>query len=114
MKRRSLLTRLLSICLVLVCAIQLQAQVKTISGTITSADDGTPVPGVSVVVQGASTGTSTDVNGKYTLSVPSEKAKIIFSGVGFIDQAVNVNNKSVVSVALAKDAKQLTDVVVTA
>ena len=114
MKRRLQLKRLLGVCMMLVCAIQLQAQVKTISGTVTSADDGTPLPGISVTVQGASTGTATDAQGKYTLSIPSERAKIVFSGIGFTNQTVSVNNRSVISVPLAKDTKQLSDIVVTA
>jgi TonB-linked SusC/RagA family outer membrane protein len=101
-------------CMILICAIQLKAQVKTISGTITSVEDGAPLQGISVIVQGASSGTSTDAQGKYTLSVPSAKAKIVFSGIGVARQTVSVDNRSVISIALDKDTKQLSDVVVTA
>jgi TonB-linked SusC/RagA family outer membrane protein len=114
MKRRLQLKRLISIFLILISSIPLQAQVKTVTGTITSAEDGSPLSGISVIVQGASSGTSTDAYGRYTLSVPSANSKIVFSGVGFVSQTANVNNRSTISLTLSKDTKQLSEVTVTA
>jgi hypothetical protein len=54
------------------------AQTRTISGTVTSSDDGSKLPGVTIRVQGTSEGTITDVNGNYTLNVGPE-AKVWFS-----------------------------------
>ena len=106
--------RLLGICVLLICAIQLEAQIKTVSGTVTSADEGVPLSDVSVMVQGASTGAVTDARGKYTLSVPDGKTKIVFSYIGFNPQTIDVNNRSVINMALAGDTKLLGEIVVTA
>ena len=51
---------------------ELWAQERTVSGTVTSAEDGTTLPGVNILLKGTSTGTVTDFEGKYTLSVPAE------------------------------------------
>jgi TonB-linked SusC/RagA family outer membrane protein len=114
MKIRVQPKRLLGIIMILFSVIQLRAQTKTISGTITSAEDGTPLPGISVIVEGAASGTSTDAYGKYTLSVPSDRAKVIFSGIGVASQTVNVSNRSNISLTLSKDTRQLSEVTVTA
>ena len=114
MKIRVQPKRLLGIIMILFSVIQLQAQTKTISGTITSAEDGTPLPGISVIVEGAASGTSTDAYGKYTLSVPSDREKVIFSGIGVASQTVNVSNRSTISLTLSKDTRQLSEVTVTA
>ncbi|MBR7067710.1 MAG: carboxypeptidase-like regulatory domain-containing protein, partial [Bacteroidales bacterium] len=49
-----------------------QAQTLRVSGTVTGAEDGMPIPGVSVIVKGTTIGTATDMDGKYTLNVPSD------------------------------------------
>ena len=92
----------------------LQGQQQTVSGTVTS-DEGLPLPGVSVVVQGErSTATVTDDQGKFKLLVPGTKAKIVFSYTGFILQTVDVNNRGVINIVMNKDTKDMTEVVVTA
>src|SRR3979411_3209576 len=100
MKRKLQSKLLLGIFLMFFCAIHSQAQTKTVSGTVKSAEDGTPLSGVSVLVQGSSSGTVTDANGKFSLSIPSGKAKIVFSYAGFISQTIDVNNKSNIDIAL--------------
>ena len=85
---------------------------KTITGTITSGEDGTPLPGVNVLVKGTTSGTVTDVNGNYTLSVP-ENAIVIYSMVGFLSQEVAIGNKSVIDTVLAEDIQQLQEIVIT-
>lgn len=89
------------------------AQNKTITGTVTGAADGVPLPGVTVMVKGTSTGTSTDFEGNYSLSVPSEGV-LVFSYVGFATQEVNMAGKTVINVTLTEDTQQLDEVVVTA
>ncbi|MEN8115882.1 MAG: TonB-dependent receptor [Bacteroidota bacterium] len=59
-----------------------EAQVKSISGTITSSDDGTGIPGVSIVVKGTTIGTITNIDGYYQLDVPNDAQTIVFSFVG--------------------------------
>lgn len=84
-----------------------------ISGTV-SEQNGTPMPGVSIVVKGTSNGTTTDTNGKYDLNVASAEDILVFSFIGFATQEVVVGNRSVVDVTLSEDATQLSEVVVTA
>ncbi len=56
-----------------------EAQVRSITGTVTDADDGTPIPGVSVSLKGSTIGTITSTNGKYQLDVPNGSGTLIFS-----------------------------------
>jgi len=83
-----------------------------ISGTVTSSEDGSALPGVSVVVKGTTTGTATDAQGKFSLSIPSDNAVLVFSYVGFVAQEVAVNNRTQINVSMAPDAKALEEVVV--
>lgn len=86
------------------------AQIQ-ISGTVTSADDGQPIPGVSVMQKGTTTGTITDASGNYNLSVP-EGATLVFSFVGMQTQEVQVGSETSINVVLEVDAIGLDDVVV--
>lgn len=85
-----------------------------ISGTITSGEDGAPLPGVNILVKGTTFGTISDVDGKYTIDVPTTEASLVFSFVGYITQEVSLAGKTTVDIALPADAKQLSEVVVTA
>lgn len=96
----------------MLCASQLYAQNRTISGTVTSKDDGLPLPGVSVTVPGTTIGTQTNGSGKYTLSVPATAKNLSFSFIGFTTQQVSIGSSSNVSVTLYASQKQLTEVVV--
>src|SRR5579862_2988687 len=114
MKRKLPLRRILLICAMLIAMINLQAQKQTVSGIVTSAEEGTPLAGVSVMALGASSGAVTGNDGKFSLSLPHGKAKIIFSYSGFVSQTISVSSRSVINTALARDTKQLSEVVVTA
>lgn len=92
---------------------QVYAQNRTITGTVTSKDDGLPLPGVSVTVTGTTIGTQSNVSGKYTLSVPATAKSLTFSFIGFSRQQVAIGSTDVVSVSLASSASQLSEVVVT-
>lgn len=85
---------------------------KTVKGKITDKSSGDGLPGVNVVVKGTSTGTSTDADGNYTITVPSSGGTLVFSFVGFITQEVAVGSRSVVDVAIESDSKALSEVVV--
>jgi len=89
-------------------------QQKSISGTVTGAEDGQPVIGCTVQLKGSATGTTTDVNGKYTLSVPQEAAILVFSYVGMKTQEVEIGGRSSVNVVLESEITSLNEVVVTA
>jgi TonB-dependent starch-binding outer membrane protein SusC len=85
---------------------------RLVSGKVTSTDDGSPLPGVSVVIKGTTVGTTTDVEGNYKISA-SQNATLLFSYVGFIKLEQVVGARSVIDVALAPDTKVLSEVVVT-
>lgn len=89
------------------------AQDRTITGKITSADDGSIFPGVSVVIKGTTRGTSSNAEGTYSVSVPNGPVTLIFSFVGFATNEVIVGNKTSIDVVLTSDSRQLTEVVVT-
>ncbi len=82
----------------------------TVSGKVTD-ENGETLPGASVIVKGTTTGTTTDLDGKYQLSVP-DQAVLVFSFVGYQIQEVSVNNQSVIDIQMMPDAKQLEEVVV--
>lgn len=86
------------------------AQEKTISGTVSS-DQGMPLAGVNVVVQGTTTGTQTDFDGNYSISV-SQGQVLEFSYIGFATSTKTVGGQSIIDVTLAVDAAQLAEVVV--
>lgn len=90
------------------------AQDRTVSGKVTSQDDGSTLPGVTVILKGTTNGTTTDLDGNWKLSVPSEGGTLVFSFVGMASQEVEVGNRSVIDLGLATDAQQLSEVVVTA
>lgn len=87
-------------------------QEKEIIGTVTSADDGSGLPGVNVIVKGTSSGTVTDVDGNYKLSIASGSAVLSFSYVGYMEENIAVGNKSIIDVELAPDITALEEIVV--
>lgn len=89
------------------------AQNRTITGTVTSKEDGLPLPGVSVKVKGTNIGASTGANGRFSLSVPASATALEFSSLGFTAQTVNIGSGSVVNASLVADSKALTEVIVT-
>lgn len=89
------------------------AQDRPLSGVVTSAEDGQPLPGVSISVKGQTKGATTDAAGAFKLSVPSGSV-LVFSYVGFTSMEVKVGNESTLNVQMAVSAKSLTEVVVTA
>ncbi|GAB3645748.1 SusC/RagA family TonB-linked outer membrane protein [Echinicola sediminis] len=90
------------------------AQTKTIKGTVTDASNSEPIPGVNVFIKGTTTGTSTDLDGQYTLSNIPQEATLVYSFIGYSSQEVSVAGKSVIDIALAQDGEELGEVVVTA
>ena len=92
----------------------LQAQNVQITGNVTSADDGSPLPGVSVVVKGTTIGTVTNFNGDYELSVPQSASTLAFSFVGMKAQDVAIEGRTIIDLVMESDALDLGEVVVTA
>jgi TonB-linked SusC/RagA family outer membrane protein len=71
-----------------------------VSGRVTSAEDGQPLPGVNIVVKGTAIGTATDLDGRYSLAVPSPNDTLVFSFVGFESASIPVAGRSVIDVQL--------------
>ncbi|MCS7027483.1 MAG: SusC/RagA family TonB-linked outer membrane protein [Bacteroidia bacterium] len=91
---------------------QLYAQERTITGKITDAE-GNGLPGITVLVKGTSKGTASNADGSYSITVSSNDAVLIFSGVGYVRQEIAVGSQSVIDVQLVADEKMLGEVVVT-
>lgn len=97
------------------CSIfSLQAQIVQITGTVTSAEDGSTIPGASVVVQGTTIGTVTDFGGNYVLQVPAGATALTFSYVGFGTQTIPIEGRTVINVSMSVDALAIEELVVTA
>lgn len=90
------------------------AQDRTVTGKVTSTEDGSALPGVNVLLKGTINGTVTDAEGRYSLSVPPGGGSLIFSFIGLSTSEVVIGERSVVDVSLALDVTQLSEVVVTA
>ncbi|MCX6329802.1 MAG: SusC/RagA family TonB-linked outer membrane protein [Bacteroidia bacterium] len=109
---RKILLMLLFFCGFLLSA---SAQQKIISGTVTSSVQGEgAMPGVTISVKGTTTGTTTDVNGKYSLAVPVNATTLVFSYIGMKKQEVEIGNRSIIDIIMEPEVLGLDEVVVTA
>ena len=84
---------------------------RVITGTVTD-NNGETLPGVSIVLSGSTTGTITDLNGAYQISVPSENSVIEYSFVGYKQQTLTVGDRTVVDVVMTEESTELEEVVV--
>jgi len=91
----------------------LNAQDSTVSGTVTASEDGSPLPGVNVIVEGTTNGTITDLDGNFKITVSGGTA-LVFSFVGYESQTIYITARSVIDVTLQPDVQSLSEVVVTA
>ncbi len=89
----------------------LHAQDQTVSGTVSSDAEG-PLPGVNVLLKGTTTGTVTDLEGNYRLSVPEGSDTIVFSSIGYANQEIAIGGRSTIDVTLGEDIKALEEIVV--
>lgn len=108
--------KLLLACFVAACAFSgssLQAQDRTISGHVTSVEDGSPLPGVNVVIKGTTNGTVTDASGDYSLS-HSGGGILVFTFIGLSTYEAEIGERTALNVEMSQDVKQLTEVIVTA
>jgi TonB-linked SusC/RagA family outer membrane protein len=90
------------------------AQQRTISGRVTSVEDGSSLPGVNVVIKGTTEGTVTDSNGGYSISIPDGDVRLVFTFIGLESMEVEVGQKTSLDAQMKTDIKQLSEVVVTA
>ncbi len=91
---------------------QAAGQTRSISGTVLSGDDNSPLPGASVVIKGTVRGSITDLDGKYTISLNPDDQILVFSFVGYQDKEVTVGDQKVVDVVLEPETIGLDQVVV--
>lgn len=98
----------------LLSAFIVSAQDRTVSGQVTAAEGGEPIPGVSVLVKDTNTGTITDLEGNYEVSVPASATTLVFSYLGYVSQERAIGNENVINVSLTSDIEDLSEVVVTA
>lgn len=104
--------RLLLACLLVASIGLVNAQTRTASGTVVSAEDGQPIVGASVVVKGTTQGTSTNVEGKFTLNVPNTAKTLVISYIGMTTTEVSVGSN--LTIRLAAQDKTLDEVMVVA
>ncbi len=86
---------------------------KIVTGTITSSEDGSLLPGVNVIVKGTARGTITDINGEFHIAMDNHE-QLVISFIGYTTEQLDIGNKAVVDVALGSDITELSEVVVTA
>jgi Ca-activated chloride channel homolog len=88
-------------------------QSRTITGNVTSADDGTSMPGVTVTLKGTSNNAVTDTKGNYSITVPSSGGTLTFSFIGFVTSKIKIGTSNVINVVMTVESKELEEVVVT-
>jgi len=107
--------KILTICLMgILFVTQIQfavAQEKTINGTVTE-PSGVPLPGVNIVVQGTTTGSISDQDGNFSITVPDANAILLFSSVGYSTQEVAVGNQTTINATMVEDVVGLEELVV--
>ena len=97
--------------LLMLTAVSAVAQSRKITGTVTDSK-GEPLTGAGVLIKGTTTGAATDFNGTYSLTVPGNKAVLVFSSIGYKSVEIAVGNKTVIDAVLPDDAQLIDEVVV--
>ncbi len=92
---------------------QAKTQVR-ISGKVTDATTGEALPGVNILIEGTFSGTTTGVDGRYSLLVDGPEAVLVFSFIGYATQNVTVGTQSSIDIMLGLDVQALEEVVITA
>ncbi|MCU4165797.1 SusC/RagA family TonB-linked outer membrane protein [Carboxylicivirga caseinilyticus] len=111
MKKQSNLFKLLFLFLALFSFLNINAQEMTVTGVVTDASDGMPLPGVTVAVKGTTTGTITTPDGAYTLKV-SKGQTLVFSFIGYKNVETIIESQSQINIALEEDVIGMDEVVV--
>ena len=102
--------RILLIIFLSLLYIYVEAQDITVTGKVAD-EDGMPLPGVFVLLDGSSIGTSTDSSGKYSIKAPAD-ASLTFTCIGFVEQNVQIKGRTLVDVVLKEDSQMLEETVV--
>ncbi|PIB34801.1 hypothetical protein BFP72_04975 [Reichenbachiella sp. 5M10] len=91
---------------------EIYAQSSVVTGVIEDAELGDPIPGVNIMIQGTQTGTVSDFEGRYSITIPSSDAVLIYSFVGYQAQEVTVGGRSSINVSMEYDVASLNEIVV--
>ncbi len=105
------LLRLITLWIASFISVAIYSQGRMVTGTITDIY-GNSMPGVSVIIKGTTTGTVTDLNGKFSIRVPSDESVLTFSFIGYKTQEVVVGQQSDISLKLEEEVKEMDEVVV--
>ena len=84
----------------------------SVSGKVTSLEDGGGIPGVNIVVKGTTLGTISDVQGQYSIDVPNQDAVLVVSSVGFVTKETLVGTQTTIDLVMTTDLETLSEVVV--
>jgi Ca-activated chloride channel homolog len=87
-------------------------ETRVITGTVISAEDGSPLPGVNVFLKGTTNGTTTNIKGKYTLTVPATGGTLVFSFIGLQTKEIKIGTRSIIDVSLSEDVAELSEITV--
>ena len=87
----------------IICSFTVYAQDKTVTGKVISGTDQMPLPGVSVLVKGTSSGTVTNIDGEYTLTVPEASEVLVFSYIGFKSVEMEIGDQSAIDLTMEED-----------
>lgn len=85
---------------------------RQVTGKVTSSDDGSPLPGVTILEKGTTNGTISDMDGNYSISVPEGEVVLTYSFVGYQTQDLQVGSKAVMDITMQLDLKELSEIVV--
>lgn len=107
--KKSLLIMLL---LLLAVSFQVDAQQRVITGTVTSGTDKEPIPGANVQIKGTTVGSITDLDGNFSINVPSDNSILVFSYIGYLSQEVTVGSRTRIDIQLQEDVKQLGEIII--
>jgi len=105
---------LFALSIMVMVGLQAMAQTTNVTGTVTDATDGSPIPGVSVFVKGTTIGTVTTPNGTFTLAVPNDAPAIVFSFVGMTSQEIAYTGQTTIDAVMQSDAVDVDEVIVVA
>ncbi len=82
-----------------------------VSGTITDKANNVPIPGVTILIKGTTKGTTTDINGKYSINAESSEI-LVFSFIGYLTQEETLNGRAIIDIALGEETKQIDELIV--
>jgi iron complex outermembrane receptor protein len=101
-----------SLLLCLLLSVQCFSQAVQITGKVTDESDGSPLIGVNVAAKGTNFGTATNMDGSYSISVPSDVTTLVFSFIGYVSQEVQINGRTTIPVSLAADVTSLSEITI--